>query len=168
MTTNEGDAAAAARQWVQVHLRDYLESGGARGHVLDFSSMGGHVLTTNLLLRTTGRRSGQARILPLIYGLVGGEVVIVASKGGSDTHPAWYLNLADNPVAEFQIATQAFRASWREPRGEERRAAWEHMAGLYPPYRDYQAGTKREIPLVMLKPIAGVETFKAPPGGTGG
>lgn len=167
MATNEVDAAAAARQWFEAHLRSYLESGGARGHLLDFSPMGGHLLTTNLLLKTTGRRTGESRVLPLIYGLVGGEAVIVASKGGSDTHPAWYLNLQGSPEVEFQIATQAFRASWREPQGVERRAAWEHMAGLYPPYRDYQLKTKREIPLVMLKPVAEVAVFKAAGGRAG-
>jgi len=159
MASDAADANAA-RQWVVAHLTEYLQSGGARGHLLDFSPMGGRLLTTNLLLKTKGRRSGEARILPLIYGVLGGEAVIVASKGGADEHPAWYLNLKGQPEVEFQIATQAFRATWREPQGAERLAAWNHMAGLYPPYTSYQAGTKREIPLVMLKPVAEVPVFR--------
>ena len=159
MTSEKQPPAAAPRPWYEQHLVSYLESGGSRGHVLDFSPMGGRRLTTNLLLKTIGRRSGEARVLPLIYGIVDGEAVIVASKGGSDTHPAWYLNLKAGPEVEFQIATQAFRATWREPEGALHQAVWDHMVGLYPPYRDYKAKTQRVIPLVMLKPIADVATF---------
>ena len=79
--------------WMAEHLQSYLRSGGARGHIVDLRPIGGHAFTTTLLLRTVGRRSGQTRTAPLIYGSIGGEVVVVASKGGADVHPAWYLNL---------------------------------------------------------------------------
>ncbi|MGA8127000.1 MAG: nitroreductase/quinone reductase family protein, partial [Mycobacterium sp.] len=65
-------------------------------------------------------QSAQVHVRPLIYGNVGGEIVIVASKGGADTHPGWYLNVLASDTIGVQIATQAFDATWREPEGEER------------------------------------------------
>jgi len=81
------------------------------------------------LLQLVGRKSGTTRINPLIYGDIGGEVVVVASKGGADQHPAWYLNIKGSQEIAFQIATQAFRATWREPAGAERDKVWEFMVG---------------------------------------
>jgi deazaflavin-dependent oxidoreductase (nitroreductase family) len=145
--------------WMAEHLQSYLRSGGARGHIVDLRPIGGHAFTTTLLLRTVGRRSGQTRTAPLIYGSIGGEVVVVASKGGADVHPAWYLNLKGGTEASFQIACEAFHATWREPKGAERDAVWAFMEKVYPPYRDYQAATRRTIPLVLLTPQAPVEAF---------
>ncbi len=149
----------ARRNWVEEHLRTYLQSGGVRGHIEDLRVIGGHAFTTTLLLRTVGRRSGQRRTAPLIYGDIGGEIVIVASKGGADVHPAWYVNLTGSPEVSVQIASQAFRATWREPQGAERNAIWEFMEKVYPPYTQYQAATQRTIPLVMLTVGEPVEVF---------
>jgi deazaflavin-dependent oxidoreductase (nitroreductase family) len=149
----------ARRNWTADHQRSYLRSGGAEGHIVDLTAIGGHAFTTCLLLRTVGRRSGQARIAPLIYGDVGGEVVIVASKGGADVHPAWYVNLKSSPEVAFQIGCQAYAASWREPQGAERDAIWAFMEKIYPPYTAYQHATKRTIPLAMLSPGKSIEVF---------
>jgi deazaflavin-dependent oxidoreductase (nitroreductase family) len=146
--------------WLAEHLRRYLASGGADGHVEDLTPIGGRFFTTCLLLRTVGRKSGETRCAPLIYGDTGGEVVIVASKGGADIHPAWYYNIKASKHLDFQIATQAFRATWREPQGPERKEIWAFMEKLYPPYKDYQAATKREIPLIVMNPIASIPIFK--------
>lgn len=154
------EIAKARRNWKTEHLEMYLRSGGTEGHIVDVSDIGGHKLNTTLLLRYTGRKSGRTIITPLNYGDIGGEVVVVASKGGADHHPAWYLNVKESPELAFQIATQAFRASWREPRGEERARVWEFMVSVFPPYKAYQASTTREIPLVMMKPIEPIEIFK--------
>ena len=86
--------------------------------------------------------------------------MISASKGGADQHPAWYLNICETSEIEFQIGTQAFRASWREPVGEEREKVWNYMVDCYPFYANYQASTERQIPLVMMKPIEEIEVFK--------
>jgi deazaflavin-dependent oxidoreductase (nitroreductase family) len=139
----------------------YLESGGAEGHIVDVGDIGGHRFTTTLLLRYVGRKSGKTMITPLIYGDIGGEVVIVASKGGADHHPAWYLNLRESKELSFQIATQAFRAAWREPKGEERAKVWDFMVGVFPPYKNYQTSTARLIPLIMLSAREDIEPFKA-------
>jgi deazaflavin-dependent oxidoreductase (nitroreductase family) len=151
----------ARREWMTEHLRSYLESGGAQGHVVDLRVIGGHQFTTTLLLRTVGRKTGQARIAPLIYGDIGGELVIVASKGGADVHPAWYFNIKESDEVLFQVATQAFRGTWREPGGADRAQVWAFMEKVYPPYKDYQAATRRKIPLVMLTPREPVEIFRS-------
>lgn len=142
----------ATLEFVARHRDTYLSSGGCEGHILDYRHLGGHRFTTTLLLETIGRKSGERRITPLIYGDTGGEVVIVASKGGADVHPAWYSNLTAMEAATIQIGGQAFRATWREPAGEERLAIWRFMSELYPPYRDYQAATQREIPVLCFAP----------------
>jgi deazaflavin-dependent oxidoreductase (nitroreductase family) len=150
----------ARRDWVTEHREMYLRSGGAKGHVMDITAVGGYAFTTHCLIKYKGRKSGKVFITPLIYGDIGGEVVIVASKGGADHHPAWYLNITDNKQVEFQIATQAFRGTWREPRGEEREKVWKFMVDVFPSYANYQKSTSRQIPLVMMKAIEPIEVFK--------
>ena len=157
------DSSAAIRDtrknWMLTHREDYLRSGGAIGHIADLSSVGGRSLGTHCLIKYVGRKSGKIFITPLCYGVVGGEIVIVASKGGADRHPDWYLNLIARPEVEFQVATQAWRGSWREPDAAERVKVWAHMADNYPFYAQYQAGTDRVIPLVMMKAEMEVPVF---------
>jgi deazaflavin-dependent oxidoreductase (nitroreductase family) len=158
------DSAAAIRQkrrdWMAKHRDIYLQSGGTQGHVEDLSDIGGHPFTTHCLIRFTGRKSGKTYIKPLIYGDTGGEVVIVASKGGSDNHPEWYLNLREKEHIDFQVATQAFHATWREPEGDERHKIWDFMVRVYPPYITYQRSTTRHIPVVMMTPVAEIDVFR--------
>jgi len=142
----------ATLEFVARHRNQYLSTGGREGHVLDYRHLGGHRFTTCLLLETVGRKSGERRVTPLIYGDTGGEVVVVASKGGADVHPAWYFNILEMSEVTIQIGSQAFRCTWRIPDGVEREAVWAFMEDLYPPYRDYQAATDRLIPLVMFQP----------------
>lgn len=144
---------------IDEHCRAYLVSGGRQGHIFDSSIVGGHCFLTTLLLETIGRKSGKRRISALNYGDIGGEVVVVASKGGADVHPAWYWNLREMEKVTFQIATQAFRATWREPQGTEREKIWNFMDEVFPPYRGYRSATQRQIPLIMLQPIEVVETL---------
>ncbi|MDT5011308.1 MAG: hypothetical protein QOH57_2925 [Mycobacterium sp.] len=127
---------------------------------MDIRQAGGHAFTTHCLIRLKGRKSGRTRITPLIYGDVGGEVVIVASKGGADEHPDWYRNLCESEHVDVQIATQAFRATWREPKDVERHSIWNFMVEIYPPYLSYQASTERHIPVVMLSPGAAIDVFQ--------
>lgn len=148
------------RDWVTEHREMYLRSGGAEGHIMDITAVGGHSFATHCMIKYTGRKSGKTFITPLCYADIGGEVVICASKGGADHHPAWYLNITDSKEIEFQIATQAFRATWREPEGGEREKIWAFMVDCFPFYADYQASTKRVLPLVMMKAIAPVPVFK--------
>lgn len=147
--------------WMSDHRAGYLESGGLKGHIVDFTAVGGLAFTTCLLLQSVGRKSGKRQIVPLIYGCIGGEVIVIASKGGSDAHPAWFLNITADPRVAFQIGGQAFDATWRELEGTERDEIWEFMKKLYPPYEDYQAGTGRRIPVIALRATDPVERFTA-------
>ena len=126
------------------HVRLYRETGGEVGH--DWKNG-----APTLLLTTTGRTSGEARTTPLIYGLDGDLVVIVASKGGASDDPGWYRNLRANPEAELQIRADVFRARARDAEGEERERLWLLMAEIWPAYDEYQAKTERQIPVVVLE-----------------
>lgn len=163
MADSDAEAIRARRaDWTAQHLATYLESNGAQGHVVDLNDVGGRTFTTHCLIRCTGRRSGKRFVTPLIYGNVGGEIVIVASKGGADSHPQWYLNILAQDTLDVQIATQAFEAAWREPEGDERHQVWEYMCHLYPPYIAYQQSTDRRIPVVMMNLLRPIATFSAP------
>ena len=140
-------------EWIRDHIRRYLESDGADGHMWDASVAGGSGLVPTLLLTTTGRKSGKQQILPLIYGEHEGAYVIVASRGGAPSHPAWYLNLTAHPKVEVQVEARRLRARARTATAVERSALWNEMVGIYPPYADYQARTEREIPVVLLEPL---------------
>jgi deazaflavin-dependent oxidoreductase (nitroreductase family) len=145
--------------WQEQHLRRYLQSGGTEGHLYDFGPINEEGYQPICLIKHRGRKTGRTLVLPLIYGMVEGEIVIVASKGGAPAHPAWYLNIAAVSEVEVQIATQAFRASWREPAGTERQRIWDQMVAIYPPYAEYQASTDRLIPLVVMKPLGAIQVF---------
>jgi len=143
--------AGKTPEWISQHLRIYRESGGAEGHMWDSSAAGSSGLLPALLLTTVGRRSGEKRTSPLIYGTVGDAFIIIGSKGGADTHPRWYLNLLANPVVELQVGKDRFVARARVAAGKERQQLWEQMLKVYPPYQDYQHKTKREIPVIVLE-----------------
>lgn len=145
--------------WTANHMYSYLSTGGAKGHITTLEDLGGYLLQTTLLIRTVGRKSGAIRIVPLVYGDIGGEALIVASKAGADVHPAWYLNLIEQPEIDFQIATQAFRGTWREPQAEERDAMWDFIQKIYPPYANYRKQAQREIPLVQMRPVSEIPVF---------
>ena len=149
------------KDWMTEHREMYLDSGGARGHIMDLTAVGAHKLGMHCLIKYRGRKSGRIFITPLCYAAIGGEVVIVASKGGADDHPAWYLNLIASDQVEFQVATQAFRGTWREPDGEEREKLWNIMAHCYPFYADYQTSTERRIPIVLMRPVEEIPVFGA-------
>jgi deazaflavin-dependent oxidoreductase (nitroreductase family) len=107
-----------------------------------------------LELTTTGRKSGQKRAVMLTSPLQeGSTIVVVASRGGDDTHPAWFLNLRDNPdveVAYKGAPKQAMHA--RVANAEERARMWPLVTADHKNYADYQTKTTREIPLVLLEP----------------
>ena len=150
----------ARRDWSVEHRERYLRSGGALGHVEDLTAVGGHVFSAHLMIRYRGRKSGKVYITPLCYGGIGGEVAIIGSKGGADHHPEWYLNLREMAELEFQVATQAFRATWREAQGAERGKVWAFMVDGYPFYANYQASTSRVLPVILLKAIAPAPVFR--------
>lgn len=131
-----------------VHRLVLKVSGGRLG----WDAMGMPVLE----LTTVGRKSGQARTVMLTSPLSeNGHPVVVASRGGDDAHPAWFLNLRDNPTVEVALKggpKQPMTA--RIATAEERARMWPQIAGKYANYAGYQRKTEREIPLVILDPVA--------------
>ncbi len=138
-------------KWMADHLRRYVETDGADGHMWDSAPVGGPGPIPTLLLTTTGRRSGKSLLIPLIYGEANGAYIVIASKGGAPKHPAWYLNLAANPEVEVQVLADRFRAKARTATGDERVNLWKMMRDIYPPYDEYQQKTEREIPAIVLE-----------------
>ena len=107
-------------------------------------------------LTTTGRKSGQTRTVMLTSPLQQGDaIVIVASRGGDDHHPAWFLNLRDHPDVDVVFAGEPKRRMRaRVANAEERAAMWPQVTARYKGYANYQTKTNREIPLVLLEPAA--------------
>ncbi len=106
-----------------------------------------------LLLRTTGARSGETRINPVMYQDLGeGRVAVFATKGGAPTNPDWYHNLVANPdvTAEIGTDTRSFRA--RTVTSEEREPIWSKQKRDYPGFAEYERKTARRIPVVILDP----------------
>jgi F420H(2)-dependent quinone reductase len=104
------------------------------------------------LLTTTGRKSGEPRDSPLYFHRDGDKVIVAASKGGSDKHPMWYLNLRDNPKVKVQIKDETLQLTAREATEAERELYWPKLVAMYPSYEDYQSWTERKIPLVVCEP----------------
>lgn len=105
-----------------------------------------------LLLRTTGRKTGEPRTTPLVYLVDGENMVVTASNGGNPRHPAWWLNLERNPEAEVQVRNEKRRVKAEKASGEERERLWRLIVEMYSGYEGYQRTTKREIPVVILRP----------------
>lgn len=105
-----------------------------------------------LLLTTTGRKSGRKRTMPLVYLPDGENIVVIASNGGADQHPAWWLNLRANPTAEVQVGREAKTVVAEKATGEERERLWHDVVELYHGYDEYSRMTEREIPVVILRP----------------
>ena len=136
--------------WIKEHLALYLSDGEA-AHLWDASLAGGEGLLTTLLLTTTGRKTGRKSILPLIYRPTeNGGYCVIASKGGSPAHPAWFLNLEQDPLVGLKVARQEFQARARIAQGQEREKLWKLMVEYYPQYADYQELTQRQIPVVVF------------------
>lgn len=138
-------ASEAEELFGDEHVRRYRETDGDVGHVWRNGS-------TIALLTTKGRKSGEDRTHPLIYGSDGsGTIAVVASKGGSDEHPAWYMNLKADPDVEVQVLDDVYRANARDANDSERAHWWPIMTAQWPAYDDYQLKTERRIPVVLLE-----------------
>jgi deazaflavin-dependent oxidoreductase (nitroreductase family) len=131
----------------KVHTFLYRATGGRIGH------SAGKI--TNLLLTTRGRKSGESRTVALAYMADGERFVVVASNGGADRHPAWWLNLRADPNATVEVGDRTVRVSAREATGEERTRLWPELKAVNPFYGNYEQITERRIPVVVLEPRQG-------------
>jgi deazaflavin-dependent oxidoreductase (nitroreductase family) len=127
------------------HVRRYRETDGEVGY--DWNG------APTLLLTTTGRRSGELRTAPLIFGRDGDDYLIVASVGGSPKHPAWYLNLQADPRASIQVRAERLDVVTRTASPEEKPRLWAIVNEVWPNYDVYQSRTERTIPVVVLSPV---------------
>jgi deazaflavin-dependent oxidoreductase (nitroreductase family) len=109
-----------------------------------------------LELTTIGRKTGHPRTVLLTSPIQdGAAIVVVASRGGDDVHPAWFLNLSQNPQVQVSLQGKAKEARLgRVATAEERARLWPLLTGDHPIYADYQNKTTREIPLVLLELLA--------------
>jgi deazaflavin-dependent oxidoreductase (nitroreductase family) len=126
------------------HSLLYRASGGRLGARIAGSPV--------LVLVTTGRRSGAERHTPLLYLPDGDDLVIVASNGGTASHPAWWFNLRAEPHAGVILGGRRLPVTASEATGEDRSGLWERLVRMYPGYAGYQRRTDREIPVVRLRP----------------
>jgi deazaflavin-dependent oxidoreductase (nitroreductase family) len=106
-----------------------------------------------LLLTTKGAKSGKELIVPVAYTMDGDKYVVVASKGGAPTNPAWYYNLLANPEITVEVGTKKFKARAKDTTGEERERLFNQHAKQYPTFNDYKAKTTRVIPVLTLEKI---------------
>jgi F420H(2)-dependent quinone reductase len=134
----------AWRALTDSHVRLYRLTGGR---------IGGRVRGVDIvLLDHVGRKSGKRRTCPLLYIEDGENLVIVASKGGSAKHPAWWVNLRANPETAVQVGGERRRVRAREAEGDERERLWPRVVDAWPDYESYQRRTERRIPVVVLEP----------------
>lgn len=133
------------RFWTGIHRALFTASGGR----IAGKAMGMPVV----MLTTTGRKTGRERRTMLTAPVVDGEsVVLVASYGGDDRHPAWFLNLREHPDVTITMdgSTRSMRA--RVASEEEKGRLWPRVTDAYKGYAGYQRRTDRDIPLVVLEP----------------
>ena len=129
-----------------LHRFVYRTSGGRIG-----ASLGGSRM---LLLKHVGRKTGRERITPLLYVQDGDRFVVVASNAGDDRHPAWWLNVRSRPEVEIQVGSATHSVRAREADADERNELWPLLDASYAYYAEYRERTSREIPIVILEPLA--------------
>jgi deazaflavin-dependent oxidoreductase (nitroreductase family) len=121
-----------------------------------FRSNGGKAAngTTPLVLLTTkGAKSGKLHTTPLNYTMDGDRVIVIASKGGSPTHPDWYHNLVAEPIVTVELGVEKYQARARSAEGEERQRLYDQQAAKMTYFATYEKNTQRQIPVVILERI---------------
>jgi deazaflavin-dependent oxidoreductase (nitroreductase family) len=126
-------------------IEEFRASGGKVGGDFEGAPM--------LLLTTTGAKTGLARTSPLVYTRDGDRIVIIASNGGADTHPAWYFNIVANQVVTVELGTEKFEAKASIAEPAERDRLFAAQAELMPGFKEYEASTDRVIPVVTLERV---------------
>jgi deazaflavin-dependent oxidoreductase (nitroreductase family) len=145
------------RRWVDAaeHVATYRLTDGRIGHLWHDRP--------HLLLTTTGRRSGREHTVPLVYGRLpdagrgggpAGRLVVVASAGGAERHPAWYLNLVARPLVGVQLLDRTWDAAATTADGGLEDLAWQVMGRTWSGFTTYSEQTRRRIPVVVLEPRA--------------
>ena len=142
---------------VRSRLRRWTIRGSSKTHLVIQRVSSGRLLGTLagmpvLLLTTTGRRSGKPRTTPLTFFRDGNDLVVIASNGGSDRAPDWWLNLQHNPRALVDIGQDELAVTAHAAPAEQRERLWIEITARYAGYARYQKRTARRIPVVLLTP----------------
>ena len=139
-----GECEPSPSEWVRNQVAEYEASGGQRANTL---------LNTGLpiiIVTTKGNKSAKIRKTALMRVEHDGEYALVASMGGSPTHPVWYHNLVADPTAvTIQDGPAPFEVTVRQVTGDEKATWWERAVAAFPPYADYQQKTERQIPVFV-------------------
>jgi len=126
------------------HVERYLATDGDEGAVWEGAPC--------IILTTTGAKSGQLRRTPLIRVKDGDNYLVIASMGGAPSSPNWYFNMVANPEVTVQDRAEVHELRARVASADEKAALWPAATAVWPAYDDYQAGTERDIPLVICEP----------------
>jgi deazaflavin-dependent oxidoreductase (nitroreductase family) len=135
-----------ADDWNTKIIEEFRANGGKVGGNFEGAPL--------LILHSTGAKSGEERLAPLMYRPVGDDLVIFASKAGAPTHPDWFHNLRAHPEASVEVGTETKRVVAREAEGEERERIWEAHKKAFPGFQEYEDKTDRVIPVVVLEVAA--------------
>jgi deazaflavin-dependent oxidoreductase (nitroreductase family) len=135
-----------AENWNDKIIEEFRASGGKVGGPFEGAPL--------LLLHTTGARSGQERVNPMMYRRDGDRLAVYASKAGADTNPDWFHNLRANPRVTVEIGTETRTVLARIAEPDERERLWSAQKKEYPGFADYETKTKRRIPVVILEPAS--------------
>ena len=136
---------ADVNDWNAGIIKEFRANGGKVGGQFEGAPL--------LLLHTTGAKTGQERVTPVMYRVVGESYAVFASKAGAPTHPDWYHNLVANPSVRAEIGTQTLAFTARPAQADERERIWAAQKAEFPGFADYEAKTSREIPVVVLEPL---------------
>jgi len=132
--------------WNSKIISEFRANGGKVGGMFEGTPL--------LLLHTKGAKTGAERVNPLAYRADGDAFVVFASKAGAPTNPDWFHNLRANPRVSVEVGTQTREVVARVAEGEERHRLWEAQKQASPGFAGYEANTTRQIPVVVLDPVA--------------
>lgn len=139
----------STQQWVADQVELYERSGGTEGLTLRNTGLPVIIVTTR------GRKTGAIRKTPLMRVADGDNYILIASQGGAPKHPQWYYNLKADPFVEIRDKTEVYHMHVREVIDPvERERLWAIAVKAYPPYEEYQAKTRRLIPVFLAEPAA--------------
>jgi deazaflavin-dependent oxidoreductase (nitroreductase family) len=137
---------AEVNDWNKQIIAEFRSNGGKVGGQFEGAPL--------LLLHTTGAKSGQARVNPMMYLADGANYAVFASKAGAPTSPDWYHNLVANPRGSIEVGDKTVNVVAKVAEGETRERLWSLQKELYPGFAEYEAKTTRQIPVVILEPEA--------------
>ncbi|MDQ6696768.1 MAG: nitroreductase family deazaflavin-dependent oxidoreductase [Actinomycetota bacterium] len=132
--------------WNQQIIKEFRTNGGKVGGQFEGAPL--------LLLHSTGAKSGQERVTPVVYQADGDHYAIFASKAGAPTNPDWYHNLRANPGATIEVGTDTVEVTARVAEGDERERLWSEQKRAMPGFAEYEEKTTRTIPVVILEKTA--------------